>query len=49
MVKAGQPAPIDFIRNDLNKAITEKRRLELIERIYDKIYQDGLGPGPLKF
>jgi hypothetical protein len=42
MIKAGQPAPLDFIRNDLEKAITEKRRLELIEKIYDKIYQDGV-------
>lgn len=42
VVKAGQPAPMDFIRNDLDKVVTEKRRLNLVEKIYDKIYQDGI-------
>jgi hypothetical protein len=42
VVKAGQPAPMDFIRNELDKVVTEKRRLDLVEKIYDKIYQDGV-------
>ncbi len=42
MVKAGQPAPMDFIRDNLEKVITEKRRLDLTEKIYDRIYQDGV-------
>lgn len=42
MAKAGQNSPLEFIKADLEKAVTEKRRLDLIEKIYDKIYQDGV-------
>jgi hypothetical protein len=42
LIKAGQPAPMDFIRDNLEKVVTEKRRIDLTEKIYDKIYQDGI-------
>lgn len=42
VMKNGQPAPEQFIHEQIMKAIIEKRRLQLIEKIYDKIYQDGV-------
>jgi phage tail tube protein FII len=42
MLKKDQPAPMEFMRDKLARAIIEKRRVDLIERIYDKIYQDGI-------
>jgi hypothetical protein len=42
VVKAGEPAPMEFVRAQLVRAIIEKRRVQLIEKIYDKIYQDGI-------
>ena len=41
-IKKDEPAPIEFIRDQMVRAIIEKRRLKLVEKIYDKIYQDGL-------
>ena len=42
VLKKGEPAPIEFIREKIVKAIIEKRRLQLIEGLYDKIYKDGI-------
>jgi len=42
VIKKGEPAPIEFIREQMVKAIIEKRRIKLVERVYDKIFQDGL-------
>lgn len=42
VMKKDEPAPLEFIREQIVKAIIEKRRLQLIEKVYNKIYQDGL-------
>ena len=42
VMKKDQAPPIEFIHRQLVKAIIEKRRLQLVEKIYDKIYQDGI-------
>jgi len=42
ILKKDQPAPLDFIRDKIERAIIEKRRLMLIEKLYDKIYRDGI-------
>ncbi len=42
VIKKGDPAPLEFIREQMVKAIIEKRRIKLVERVYDKIYQDGI-------
>jgi hypothetical protein len=42
VIKKDQAPPIEFIHEQLVKAIIEKRRLLLVEKIYDKIYQDGI-------
>jgi hypothetical protein len=41
VAKKDQPSPQQFIHEQVVKAIIEKRRMELVEKIYDKIYQDG--------
>jgi hypothetical protein len=40
--KKGDPAPVQFIRDKAVRAIIEKRRLLLVEKIYERIYQDGI-------
>ncbi len=42
VIKKDQPAPLEFIREPMVKAVIEKRRLQLVERVYEKIYQDGI-------
>jgi len=42
VIKKGDPSPLEFIREQMVKAIIEKRRIKLVERVYDKIYQDGI-------
>jgi hypothetical protein len=42
VMKKDQPAPSEFIHDQIIRAIIEKRRVQLIEKIYDKIYQDGV-------
>ncbi len=42
VIKKDEPAPLEFIREQIVKAIIEKRRLQLVERVYEKIYQDGI-------
>ncbi len=41
-IKKDQAAPLEFIHDQVVKAVIEKRRLDLVEKIYDKIYQDGI-------
>ena len=41
VVKKDQPSPEQFIHQQIVKAVIEKRRMDLVEKIYDKIYQDG--------
>ena len=41
-VKKGDPSPLDFVSPLVVKAIVEKRRLDLVDRVYNKVYQDGL-------
>lgn len=42
VLKKDEPAPLDFVRDKIVKVIIEKRRLRLVEKVYDKIYQDGI-------
>jgi hypothetical protein len=42
VLKKDQAAPVEFISDKFAKAIIEQRRLGLVEKIYDKIYKDGL-------
>ncbi len=42
VMKKDQAAPVEFIHDQIVKAIIERRRILLIEKIYDKIYQDGI-------
>jgi hypothetical protein len=42
VLKKDQAAPVEFISDKIAKAIIEQRRLGLVEKIYDKIYKDGL-------
>jgi hypothetical protein len=42
VLKKDQTPPLAFIRDKIVKAIIEKRRLLLVEKIYDRIYQDGI-------
>lgn len=41
-VKKDQPAPLQFVHDQVVKVIIEKRRQDLVEKIYDKLYQDGV-------
>lgn len=40
--KQGEPAPLQFVSDKIVKAIVEKRRLQLVERVYAKVEQDGV-------
>ena len=42
VMKKDQVPPVEFIHDRIVKAIIEKRRLLMVEKIYDKIYQDGV-------
>jgi hypothetical protein len=42
MAKKDQPSPPQFIHEPIVKAIIEKRRMDMVEKIYDRIYQDGI-------
>lgn len=42
VLKKDEPSPLEFVRENIVKAMIEKRRIQLIERVYNKIYQDGL-------
>lgn len=41
-LKKDDPSPLEFIRESVVKAIIEKRRLTLVEKVYTKIYQEGI-------
>lgn len=42
VLRKDQPSPLEFISDKVEKAIMEKRKMALIDKIYSKIYQDGL-------
>lgn len=42
VLKKDEPSPLEFVREPIVKAMIEKRRIQLVERVYNKIYQDGL-------
>ncbi len=41
MKKQGEPSPVEFVQNDIEKIIIEKRKMKLIERTYDRILGEG--------
>ncbi len=41
----GEPAPIEFVRKDLNFMIINKRKKQLLTNAYDKIYQEAIKDG----
>jgi hypothetical protein len=45
MKAKGQPAPLEFVRKDLNFMIVNKRKQQLLSNAYDKIYQDAIKDG----
>lgn len=42
VMKKDSPSPLEFVRAQIVKAMIEKRRLQLVERVYNKIEQDGI-------
>lgn len=42
VLKKEEAAPLEFVRDKIVKVIIEKRSLKLVEKTYDKIYQDGI-------
>ena len=38
----GDPSPLEFIRNQIKEVIVNKKKVILIQKIYDGIYQDAL-------
>lgn len=42
VLRKDEPAPLEFITDKIEKAIMEKRKMAMIDKIYNKIYQDGL-------
>lgn len=42
VMKKDSPSPLEFVRVQIVKAMIEKRRLQLVERVYNKIEQDGI-------
>jgi hypothetical protein len=42
VLKKDEPSPLDFIKDKIERAIIEKRKMDLIEKVYNKIYQDGM-------
>ena len=41
----GEPSPIEFIRNQIKEVIVNKKKVILIQKIYDGIYQDAAKAG----
>jgi len=41
----GDPSPLEFIRNQIKEVIVNKKKVILIQKIYDGIYQDALKSG----
>jgi hypothetical protein len=42
VLKKDEPSPLEFVKEKVERVIIEKRKMLLIQKIYDKIYQDGL-------
>lgn len=42
IMRKDSPSPLDFVREPIVKTIIEKRRLQLIERVYNNIYNEAL-------
>ena len=42
VVKKDQPSPIALVKDKIVRVIIEKRRLKLLERTYNRIYDDGI-------
>ena len=41
----GEPSPLEFIRSQIKEVIVNKKKVILIQKIYDGIYQDALRNG----
>lgn len=41
VLRKDEPSPLEFITDKVEKAIMEKRKMDLIEKVYTKIYQEG--------
>lgn len=41
----GEPSPLEFIRSQIKEVIVNKKKVILIQKIYDGIYQDGVKSG----
>ncbi len=41
----GDPSPLEFIRNQIKEVIVNKKKVILIQKIYDGIYQDAVRSG----
>ena len=41
----GEPSPLEFIRSQIKEIVVNKKKVILIQRIYDGIYADGLKSG----
>lgn len=41
-IAKGEPAPLAFVKADIKKLLINKKKVKLIESIYDKIYEDGI-------
>ncbi|MBL0309065.1 MAG: hypothetical protein IPP77_05115 [Bacteroidetes bacterium] len=42
VLKKEEPSPLELVQAPISRVIIEQRRMKLLERVYDKIYQDGL-------
>lgn len=40
-MKQGEPSPLELVRAELIKLAVEKRKMELLQKAYDKIYTEG--------
>jgi hypothetical protein len=41
----GEPSPLSFIKNQIKEVFINKKKVILIQKIYDKIYEDGMKSG----
>ncbi|MCW3125865.1 MAG: hypothetical protein JWO03_1523 [Bacteroidetes bacterium] len=41
----GEPSPLEFIRNQIKEVVFNKKKVVLIQKIYDGIYADGVKSG----
>lgn len=42
IMKEGEASPMELVRAPISRVIIERRRLKLVERVYNKIYEDGI-------